>query len=117
MTRRQTKQAAAQKVEPASVLLTLTGDLTVRTVRELADRLREAIEKAPLVRLRFGPVDAVDVSFVQVICAAHRAALIRGGDLRIEGDLPRAVVRFQSEIPRCREGEARDAACVWGGRR
>ena len=71
--------------------VTLAGDLTLPRAGEIREQLLSALEGEEVV-LRFGGTGAVDLSFVQLLCAARRSASVRERRLTVAGDpVPRAV--------------------------
>ncbi len=69
--------------------LTFSGKLTVRGIDALHERLRDALARHPAVTLDCSAAEAVDVSLIQLLLAAHRSAGARFG---LAGPLP-AVLR------------------------
>lgn len=53
-------------------LLSLWGDMTMPHAQEIRTTLLEAVDKVDTLSLDLDEIESVDVSFVQLICAAHR---------------------------------------------
>ncbi len=56
--------------------LSLAGDLTMAEVQETKQALLEAIGEVDTLRLDLKEIEAVDVSFIQLLCAAHRECFL-----------------------------------------
>lgn len=68
--------------------LLLTGDLTLENIRQLHGELQDALEKTQTLAVDVAGATAADLSFLQLLCAAHRKAMKTGRKLQLEGDLP-----------------------------
>jgi ABC-type transporter Mla MlaB component len=63
--------------------VTLTGELTVRTIANVRDKLAEALRRNDTVQLKFRKTGEVDLTFVQLVEAARRAAAEGGKQLSL----------------------------------
>lgn len=68
--------------------VTLGPELTVRGAPEIQQTLLAALADGGAVALDLGAVREVDLTGLQLLCAAHRWAAARGGDLRLSGAAP-----------------------------
>lgn len=77
--------------------LDLAGELTVRGVAEVHGRLVEAVRGHQSITAQIAPDAAVDLTFVQLMEAARRAAAQAGGELTLsaaaEGQLLETLQR------------------------
>lgn len=64
------KDAGTEK----SVELALDGALTIQRIAELKTQLAEALNGTDGLVLNLKDVDRVDLTFLQLLCSAHRAA-------------------------------------------
>lgn len=55
-------------------LLTLQGDLTIRSATEIKALLIKALVESDQVSVNFDGVSEVDVTCLQLLCSAHRSA-------------------------------------------
>jgi anti-anti-sigma factor len=67
------------------VVLSLSGGLTIAEAHETKEVLLGAIGQSDTLRLDLAGVDAVDISFLQILCAAHRECLLSGKDIVLQG--------------------------------
>ena len=70
------------------VVLTAEGDLTVERAIELKRMLLNALRDAASVAILFKENSRLDVSFLQLLCAAKRSALASGKDLKLVQNIP-----------------------------
>lgn len=94
------------------------GSLTIGTARDLADAVRGAMEGSQRVSIRFEHVDDVDLTLVQILCAACRMAAERSMELVLEGDTPPLIRSLLQEAGGERVAPCRHNAgisCVWFG--
>ena len=71
----------------------LSGSLALRSAGEIRKQLLRAFEEADKVSLLFRDVEEVDLSLVQIICAAHHSAVRNGKTLTMQGSLPDAFTQ------------------------
>ncbi|MBF0179004.1 MAG: STAS domain-containing protein [Magnetococcales bacterium] len=69
--------------------LSVTGDLTIRNAAAFKDALSQAMDpKAQTLALDLNEVERVDLTTLQLLCAAHRLLQRQGKNLIIAGTLP-----------------------------
>ncbi len=98
-------------------VLAFSGDITMEHAQETKKTLLEAIHKVDILHLDLHEIESGDVSFVQLICAAHRECtevgkqfLLQGGiGGSMEGLLKRAGYYNQQG---CVPGDKK--SCLWG---
>lgn len=96
--------------------LTFSGDLTLLQVAQMRETLRQELESTEALEVVFSEVENVDLSLIQVLCAAHRSARKAGKEISLPGTLPDAFVRliddggFHGHIGCALGGRV---ACVW----
>ena len=79
----------AGKTEKSTTLeVVLSGSLSLSAASEIRQRLLGALDEADTVKLLLRDVDDVDLSLVQIICAAHRSALLKNKTLKLQDNLP-----------------------------
>lgn len=64
--------------DDGKVRLSLEGDLTVSHAAELKKLIVEALEGGDLVELDLRDATDMDLSFMQLVCSAHRSAMAAG---------------------------------------
>jgi anti-anti-sigma regulatory factor len=74
-------------------VIVLEGDLTVENAGALQTKLRAVIETSESVVLQFSGNAGIDISFLQLVCAAYRSSLASGKDLTISPDIPDGLNR------------------------
>lgn len=81
--------ATFQFVAPASggesVRLRLEGEVTVESAGELRQALLQALEGGGGIVVDCGGATSIDLSTLQLLCAAHRTAITLGKDLALDG--------------------------------
>lgn len=71
--------------KPNNETVTVSGSLTVEHAAEVKAALQEALQQnAEHVVLSLGTISQADLSFFQVVCAAHKAATLSGKTFGIE---------------------------------
>lgn len=87
----------ARKKKPKDNILELSGDLSLQTAKETKNLFAGAVAGGQDVILRFEDVASVDMSFIQLLCSAHRSVHDAGHKLAIEGERPEAFSRLIEE--------------------
>jgi len=95
------KRASATKV------LEMDGDLTIENVQELHQKLLTALDQIEELAITFEKVTAVDLAFVQLLCAAHRTAVKADKTLKLAGHCPEALITAVREL-----GFLRETGCI-----
>lgn len=97
-------------------ILKLHGDLTIENTRELHQILLTGLDKAAGLALSFENVTAVDLSFIQLVCAAHRTAIRADKTMKLAGPRPEVLQKAVRETGFIREtGCVLDTqdSCIW----
>ena len=97
-------------------VLSLTGDLTMVEALDTKNTLLEAIEQVDRLHLDLKAIEAVDVSFIQLLCAAHRECFLSRKKIFVKGDVPGTITEFletagYSKHHGCLNGA--EASCLW----
>lgn len=66
-------------------LVAVTGEMTVAQASELREGLLKAFEMGKGVEFSLAGVDQVDLTGLQLICSAHRTALLKGVPFTVIG--------------------------------
>ncbi len=74
-------------------VIVMDGDLTVENAVELKNKLRAAIETSESVVIQCSDSARVDISFLQLACAAYRTALGAGRNLKFSSAIPGSLTR------------------------
>jgi len=107
-----------RELDVSSILL--EGELTLPRAAELKEALSNALAAADGVTVKFGEVEAVDLSFLQLLCSLHRSALKLDKQLRFEGDIPNAfnVAADEAGFTRLMGcGRGNEGNCLWAKKR
>lgn len=75
--------------------LTLAPDCTIRTVRSLQDTLAAALAGAAHLTLDCAAVERADITFVQIVLAADKAARRRGAGVALVNVPPAVASAFR----------------------
>jgi anti-anti-sigma regulatory factor len=73
-------------------MLTLEGDLTIANAEETRNALLDALGSVSRLEYDVKNVTAVDLSFLQILCSAHRTALDMGKELVLSADFTSEVL-------------------------
>ena len=74
--------------------LNLRGDLTISRSAEILSILSESLKKSDEVRISFRETSRIDLSCLQLLCAAHRTAAATGKVVTLEEPVPKEVRRL-----------------------
>jgi len=67
------------------VVLSISGVLTVPHAKALQAELLAALKSAAVVEVAVGEVSAIDITFPQLLCSAHRTAAVLKKEMTITG--------------------------------
>jgi anti-anti-sigma regulatory factor len=84
-------------------IIKLSGELTIERAEELRKMLRDTLERTERLFLSFTEVTEVDVSFLQLLCSAHRTALKANKSFWLDKDRPEALRSAIKEVGFVRE--------------
>jgi anti-anti-sigma regulatory factor len=96
--------------------LILSGSLTLRAASDIRQQILSALDENETVKLLLQEVEEVDLSFVQIFCAAHRSAIQKEKSLLVQSDLPEVFTKIikeaglQGHIGCSADGQE---SCVW----
>jgi len=96
----------------------LGGRLTIETASEVAGTIRQALEGGGPVSLSFDEVSEVDLTIIQILCAACRMASARSQEFMLSGTVPPLINRLVDEAGGTRLTPCRHHAetmCIWFG--
>lgn len=98
--------------------LRLTGDWNIQQASELKTMLLKALNENGELMLDFHDVTRVDLTFFQLICAAHRWSAARGKHLSHAGPFPNAIAEHLESagfmrVQACRS--VNEKKCFWAG--
>ncbi|MBI4642436.1 MAG: STAS domain-containing protein [Deltaproteobacteria bacterium] len=106
------KKKGSSKTE----VLKFCGDLTIENAQELHKILLTALDKAEQLLLTFENVTATDLSFVQLLCSAHRTAVRSDKNMKLDSQRPEVLKAAVREMGLIREkGCVLDTqeSCIW----
>ncbi|SHO43470.1 STAS domain-containing protein [Desulfopila aestuarii] len=96
--------------------LSLVGDVTMTEVRETKDALLEAIGEVDRLYLDLHQVESADVSFIQVLCAAHRECFLTEKALFLQGNVSgnlQTLLERAGYVKQCGCFPAARESCLW----
>ncbi len=98
-------------------ILTLSGDVTMVEASETREVVLKAIEAVETLHLDLAGIESVDVSFIQLICAAHRECYITGKKIVLQDGPGQAMEDLLERAGYNKQlGCTSDAkkSCLWG---
>jgi anti-anti-sigma regulatory factor len=75
------------------VVLIMEGALTIERAGEVKEMILNAMRNSATVVMRFMENSRIDISFLQLVCAAHRSALSSGKHLKLVQDIPDSLLK------------------------
>lgn len=85
----------ASKTEKGSFhVITLEGDLTIDRSNEISELIKKSLKKHESVRIMLKRVGSIDVSFIQVLVAAKRHAVMYGRNFQLTGPFEEKINRI-----------------------
>lgn len=99
-------------------IVRLRGNLTVEHAQELKHVLLDALQDSERIVIELEGITDVDLSFLQLLCSAHRTSMKLGRELTLFGDRSEIFKMAVSDagFPRilgCHEDP--DRGCLWIG--
>ncbi len=94
----------------------LTGNLTIDHAVEVASILADSLNRCDHLHLFFEDVTAVDISFLQLLCSAHRTAVKSNKTLALASQRPEPLKQAMMAAGFiCEEGciFSRQQSCIW----
>lgn len=92
---------------PKTEVLKIGGDLTIENAQELHKILVTAMNNSDQIVLYFENVTATDLSFIQLLCSAHRTAVRSDKNMKLDGQRPDVLKTAVREM-----GFIREKGCV-----
>jgi len=96
--------------------LILDGDMTVQRAGELKTALIEALDKATSVVIDMEHITDADLSFLQLLCSAHRTSLKINKTVSLSENAPQF---FWDTVKKagysCKDPGCDDQNCLWIG--
>jgi anti-anti-sigma factor len=99
-------------------VIQLSGELTIGRIAELRESIKNLVDRFPTVHIRFEDVTGIDLSFLQLICSAHRTAASMNKQLVFSGVKPEIVNRILQSAGLTRQRACSlvpAAQCFWHG--
>ena len=92
-------------------VLSLRGNLTMIEAQETKKTLLEAIADVDTLYLDISGIEAIDVSFIQLICAAHRECFLAQKEIYMRGDVSETLEIFLTKA-----GYSKQQGCLTGAK-
>jgi anti-anti-sigma regulatory factor len=94
----------------------LEGELTLANAEEIKTKFVRALADADAVMLRFGEVQDLDLSCLQLFCSLHRSAMHAKKSVCIDGKIPAALLEAAaaggfSRLTGCKHDDEKH--CLW----
>ena len=101
--------------ESDRMVLVASDDLTIGHAVQLREALLEALEKTVCLDIDLEDIGSVDLSFIQVLCAANKSFCAQGKKLRIIKTLPDHVLKTLGDIDLDPENcdSSLNTTCLW----
>jgi ABC-type transporter Mla MlaB component len=96
--------------------LVLKGDLILDRAAALKAEMQASLESAEQLQINLTETSAVDLSFLQLLCSAHRSAVQSNKSLRLTGQIPEDFYRKLQESGFGRHVGCRhdcQSSCIW----
>lgn len=99
----------------SSGTLTLTGPLTIQHAQPLKEIFLKAIGAVEKLVVNLEQVEEMDLTALQLFCAAHRNLMESGKTLAVEGTIPESVHKavWESGFTACAGKD--DNSTIWMG--
>jgi len=110
-----TKKPANQRLEKRTAV-EMHGKCTIEAAGRIRTLLMERLAEPGGVLLNLSDVDEVDLSFLQLLCAAHKSASNSGKTFGLEGALSEPLIRKAREAGFACRGECGphlNEECLW----
>lgn len=108
------KKASAATQKRADLLF--DGEVTIQRVAELKTQLSEALAGTDCLTLNLKDVSRADLTFLQLLCSAHRTAQKAGKEMCL-AEIPDAVEKAVADAGFIREnmgcGQECSDNCLW----
>jgi anti-anti-sigma factor len=72
--------------------ITFRGDLTIQSAGQVRRVLREALDSCQTIKISLKNIESIDLSCIQIFCAAHKTAFKADKRLALEAALPETAV-------------------------
>jgi anti-anti-sigma regulatory factor len=102
--------------EPRIMELVLTGDLVLQRIASLQEEILAALADVDRLLLNVSGASTFDLSFLQLLCSAHRSAVPLNKSLSLAGKLPESFQRKLEEAGFGRHVGCRfdcQNSCIW----
>jgi anti-anti-sigma factor len=96
--------------------LSLVGDLTMAEAQETKKVLLEAIQEVNTLHLDLKEIESVDLSFIQLLCAAHRECFLAEKAIFLQGDVSDIMEKLLEKAGYSKQFGCSSAAkksCLW----
>ena len=70
--------------KPSATVIGFSGAATIRTVDEIAERLKQALAVSKSIEIDCSELGEVDLTFIQIVTAARKSALAAGKTLGLK---------------------------------
>lgn len=101
---------------PASKELVLRGELVLHRIASLKEEIQTALGESDRLLLDLSEASAFDMAFLQLLCSAHRGAVLLDKSLSLAGNLPKDFSRKAEEAGFARHVGCRldcQNSCIW----
>lgn len=98
-------------------VLSFTGDLVLAEAQQTKQQLLEAIQEVDKLYLDLSRIDSADISFIQLLCSAHRECLVTHKEMYLQGEVSDTMDNFLEKAGYTKHhGCVSDlrATCLWG---
>lgn len=107
-----------QKESPGTIIVVINGEMTIQNAEEIRNAMLKAFSDGERLILEMEKVTALDLTGLQLLCAAHRTSIVDKKHFSVNGIYSDAIksVIMDAGFPR-RNGCVGDIdkTCVWTG--
>lgn len=76
-----------EKIDDNSACLNVGGDMTIMNIASLYAKVKELIAEFENLTIGINEDTQIDITFIQLICSAHRAFTLADKKFQIKGDI------------------------------
>ncbi|MBF0428149.1 MAG: STAS domain-containing protein [Magnetococcales bacterium] len=95
--------------------LSLTGDMTIRNATDFKEALSNAMDQSQQLELNLSEVERVDLTTLQILCAANRTCLRQNKKLTIVGSIPNILRETVQQAGFTDCGSDKETSGLWMG--
>lgn len=108
--------SSAKKSAQNKTTLVMSGNLSISRVLATRDELTEALKITQNLEIDIGSAKEIDLSFLQLLCSAHRTSIYLKKNMTFKGTIPEEIKKSIGDNgftrPRGCEADSTNT-CLW----